>query len=33
MILGLTIVAVVIAYLVLRRSEQARRQAAVVPGV
>jgi spermidine/putrescine transport system permease protein/putrescine transport system permease protein len=34
MILGLTVVAIVIAYLVLRRTEQARRQAAaVVPGV
>jgi spermidine/putrescine transport system permease protein len=33
MILALTIVAIVIAYLVLRRSEQARRQATVVPGV
>jgi spermidine/putrescine transport system permease protein len=33
MILGLTVAAIVIAYLVLRRSEQARRQAAVVPGV
>ena len=34
MILGLTIVAIVAAYLVLRRTEQARREAtAVVPGV
>jgi spermidine/putrescine transport system permease protein len=33
MILGLTIVAIVLAYLVLRRSEQARREAVVVPGV
>jgi spermidine/putrescine transport system permease protein len=33
MILGLTVVAIVIAYLVLRRSEQARRQATVVPGL
>jgi ABC-type spermidine/putrescine transport system permease subunit II len=34
MILGLTVIAIVIAYLVLRRTEQARRQAAaVVPGV
>jgi spermidine/putrescine transport system permease protein len=33
MILGLTIVAVVVAYLVLRRTAQARREAAVVPGV
>ncbi|HEV2712989.1 MAG TPA: hypothetical protein VGU26_07820, partial [Gaiellaceae bacterium] len=33
MILALTIVAIVAAYLVLRRTEQARRQAVVVPGV
>jgi len=33
MILALTVVAIVVAYLVLRRSEQARRQAAIVPGV
>jgi ABC-type spermidine/putrescine transport system permease subunit II len=34
MIMGLTVVAIVIAYLVLRRTEQARRQAAaVIPGV
>ena len=33
MILALTLVAVVSAYLVLRRTEQARRQAAVLPGV
>jgi ABC-type spermidine/putrescine transport system permease subunit II len=33
MILGLTIIAVVAAYLVLRRTEQGRRQAAVIPGV
>jgi spermidine/putrescine transport system permease protein len=33
MILGLTLVAIVLAYLVLRRTEQTRRQAAVLPGV
>jgi spermidine/putrescine transport system permease protein len=33
MILALTLVAIVLAYLVLRRSEQVRRQAAVIPGV
>jgi ABC-type spermidine/putrescine transport system permease subunit II len=33
MILGLTLFAIVLAYLVLRRTEQARRQAALVPGV
>jgi spermidine/putrescine transport system permease protein len=33
MILGLTLIAIVIAYLVLRRTEAIRRQAAVVPGV
>jgi spermidine/putrescine transport system permease protein len=33
MILALTIVAIVLAYLILRRSEDSRRQAAVVPGV
>lgn len=33
MILALTLVAIVIAYLVLRRTEAVRRQAAVVPGV
>jgi spermidine/putrescine transport system permease protein len=33
MILGLTIIAIVAAYLVLRRTEQGRRQAAVIPGV
>ncbi len=33
MILGLTLLAIVLAYLVLRRTEQARRQAALVPGV
>ena len=33
MILALTLVAIVVAYLVLRRSEAARRQAAAVPGV
>ena len=33
MILGLTLAAIVIAYLVLRGTEQARRQAPVVPGV
>lgn len=33
MILGLTLAAIVVAYLVLRRTEQARRQATVVPGV
>jgi spermidine/putrescine transport system permease protein len=33
MILGLTVVAIVLAYLVLRRSEQARREAVIVPGV
>jgi ABC-type spermidine/putrescine transport system permease subunit II len=32
-ILALTVVAIVIAYLVLRRTEHGRRQAAVVPGV
>jgi spermidine/putrescine transport system permease protein len=33
MILALTLVSIVAAYLVLRRTEQVRRQAAVVPGV
>jgi spermidine/putrescine transport system permease protein len=33
MILALTLVAIVLAYLVLRRTEQTRRQAAVMPGV
>jgi spermidine/putrescine transport system permease protein len=33
MILGLTLIAIVVAYLVLRRTEAIRRQAAVVPGV
>jgi spermidine/putrescine transport system permease protein len=33
MILGLTLVAIIVAYLVLRRTEAIRRQAAVVPGV
>jgi spermidine/putrescine transport system permease protein len=33
MILGLTLVAIVLAYLVLRRTEATRRQAAVIPGV
>ena len=33
MILGLTLVSIVLAYLVLRRSAQTRRQAAVIPGV
>jgi ABC-type spermidine/putrescine transport system permease subunit II len=33
MILGLTLVSIVLAYLVLRRSTQTRRQAAVIPGV
>lgn len=33
MILGLTLVAIVLAYLVLRRTEAARRETAVMPGV
>jgi spermidine/putrescine transport system permease protein len=33
MILGLTLIAIIVAYLVLRRTEAIRRQAAVVPGV
>jgi spermidine/putrescine transport system permease protein len=33
MILGLTLIAIVLAYLVLRRTETVRRQAAVMPGV
>ncbi len=33
MILGLTVVSIVLAYLVLRRTEQGRRRAAVVPGL
>jgi ABC-type spermidine/putrescine transport system permease subunit II len=33
MILGLTLIAIIIAYLVLRQTEAIRRQAPVVPGV
>ena len=33
MMLGLTVVAIVLAYVVLRRTEQARRRSVVLPGV